>query len=88
MNPNKIDLETPYEYYIKLKDRMNLTPGEAKQLIKYVDEVKFIVQSAKLGPQGHKSAVYIFNCLSKLENKHRIKKLVKQSEGLFSNAKH
>jgi len=88
MNPNKIDLESADEFYHKIKDRLNLTKHESVQLIKLVDEVKFVVQSAKLGPQGHKSAVSIYTKLQKLLDKHRTKKIVRAQPGLFENSQH
>lgn len=84
MNPKKIDLETPLEFYNKIRDRKLLTKNEITRLIKFVDEVKYIVQFAKLGPQGHKSAVNIFNKLSTLESRHRIRTEVKKNQGLFT----
>lgn len=84
MNPNKVDLEKADELYMKLRDRKNLTRPEITRLIKMVDEVKFVVNSGKLGPQGHKAAVSIYTKLSSLENKHRVKAEVKKAGGLFA----
>jgi len=85
VDPNSVDLESADDLYMKLRDRSKLTPGEIKQLIKTVDEVKFIINTAKLGPQGQKSAVSIYNKLLKLESKHRLKKEIQITKGLFNN---
>jgi len=86
MDPKNIELELADDFYYKIKERKNLTPAEIKQLIKFVDETKYIMNFGKLGPQGLKAARNIYSKLFNLESKHRLKKELKNNQGLFSQA--